>query len=853
MAAPLNGKEHATRSQLWAQPGTLMRQALVAALSVPSLFGYEECEPGEWLDEHGLSQWNKPENLALVDGSVVRANPLPALFRWIGRTWKDDKTGGRACVERLFHAEGRTAPSLMVVYSVPIAPLPENEAPPRESINVVENGFISFALERRRDTEMESRQTEFLSQLEAEIRLQAPDAERELFPIFPAAIAPEQELKFKNNLKPTRQEALIQVAAGCRRTLETIYRQKIAAKANGSSTVRCSLLLSCEAPKRLPLMNGIPGLHEVCDQCTGVLQVRPVESSSLDTSVPSYGLELEEPLRERFPVRKQFPALTGEKSRVVFLANGGVFRGSFHIGTLAALHAAKIKPDLIVGASVGTIIGAALAAVGKMSDKDAGPYIRSLACVFLNCDTRVGLTRSLKNTAKQLGIRGRSIRVSPALFRRMVREGGGNSPGYAITGAPPVLIDAISDLFLIPHAQTRRIAAQFVSGHIEEAFKTFWSAVQKETLPTLGIEDRVMGAELLEKVAEELLFPASAQIDDRETPQPYLPTALFATSTHLTRRATLLLGRDFRKEQPAPAKYGFLESCMASSAFPVVFAPRTAAGLFPGLGRTDTLLSDGGLFDNLPFFPAIEVMSDVQLDYAAANASSPSEAYEYLARRQAVPALIIAAALDPSPEKESLFPADLQSMRERASSLSKNVKIKSFAETSRLVDGQIARYIEAYKSKAHTANAGLINSVVPAAVLKVVPADSQHLNGTFAFCRSLGLEKKTMRKSIAHGCFQTLRALAVCDKDDVVLKRSMDACREDARIAAVTLRLQKSAASKEGDCPFFLIDGVALRCPFFESSDVKTDAHAIHAACIQDDLHAGAYKKDIEIAADTPK
>jgi len=53
------------------------------------------------------------------------------------------------------------------------------------------------------------------------------------------------------------------------------------------------------------------------------------------------------------------------KPRIVFVASGGVFRGAFHIGMLGAMLALKMKPDLIVGASVGTLMGAVLGELGR--------------------------------------------------------------------------------------------------------------------------------------------------------------------------------------------------------------------------------------------------------------------------------------------------------------------------------------------------------------------------------------------------------------------------------------------------------------------------------------------------------
>jgi NTE family protein len=60
---------------------------------------------------------------------------------------------------------------------------------------------------------------------------------------------------------------------------------------------------------------------------------------------------------------------------VVFIASGGVFRGAFHIGMLSALRECEIKPDLIVGASVGTLMGGALCAGGLGAVATAGAAV----------------------------------------------------------------------------------------------------------------------------------------------------------------------------------------------------------------------------------------------------------------------------------------------------------------------------------------------------------------------------------------------------------------------------------------------------------------------------------------------
>lgn len=50
------------------------------------------------------------------------------------------------------------------------------------------------------------------------------------------------------------------------------------------------------------------------------------------------------------------------EKRVGLALSGGAVRGLAHIGVIKALHEAGIKPDIVAGTSVGSIIGAALAA-----------------------------------------------------------------------------------------------------------------------------------------------------------------------------------------------------------------------------------------------------------------------------------------------------------------------------------------------------------------------------------------------------------------------------------------------------------------------------------------------------------
>lgn len=830
VAAPVNrrlgGKVAGSNQQFWARTNSGMRvdHALLTALSNPGLYAPEVYGSGE--GEGPIGHWvsstkgDAVDRLEMVDGSVIRTNPIPALFVWLRGMWDENQHGSRHQVERLFTEAARPGRSLHIVYGVPVTPLAValDQAP--ETINIVQNGFASLALERRRDTELESKQTEFMSKFEAHIRSrERTKVEFPMFPILPNSIAPVKEISFANNLKPDRETALRYVAEGCRRTLETLYGERLA-KAGGR--LGCHELLGAIAKKREGFISqATPGLSEVCGACERALQGAVRESDPPG----AYGLS------DLGQLPAAFPNLVGDRPqpRIVFLASGGVFRGSFHVGVLAALAVARVKPDLVVGASVGAIAGAALAAQTALDDAAlARDHNHRMVRVFLEVDRRVALTKSLKNVTKLLGLRGRSTGVSPALIQNLVTQGSRLDPAYAIVGAPPLLIDAISNLFLLPHAITRRVAAQFVAGHITEAMNLFWAGVQKETLRQLEIDDCIMGSDLLEETARRLLFPKQLQLSPNPV-QPYLPhTAFFATATNVSRRMPVILGRDLSS---ATSSYNFLESCLASSAFPVVFTPRSESDLIPGGGSTRTLFSDGGIFDNLPFFPAIRVLSEVQ--EAAGEVSNPQQAYRDLQRRFDNPALIIAAALD-SDFQGAEPDSNTYALWQAASRLRANVKLFSFCQSAELVYKQIGRYLRAFADQPVAVDAKFVNRIVPNCVLPILPTDPEHLNGTFAFSRSTGLRRERVVRSIADGCFRTLLELSDTPAGARLesLQVTMDRARATGRIAQVArlteLRVQANR------CPFFEVDGQAIDCHFTQG---EAPLPEVHRCCGADALH----------------
>jgi predicted acylesterase/phospholipase RssA len=836
VAAPLQPLHDLSGQQVWAKSGTPLVTALRAALAVPGLFAPVCLET-----EEEIRQWVSagsdrplPPMLDLVDGAVVRMNPIPAFFAYLKRH--------RPWAQRL---EGRGAddPRVHVVYPVPLEPATPK---PRERIDIVDSVAISLELASRRDTELERRQANFISTLEKEVRHAHPDQVRNaVFSIFTDDIAPEHAIRFRNPLAPTRQEILTTVAAGCRRTLESRYGEELGALAeDGARSVACARLLSHIALRRSGyLSEETPGLPEVCQRCTQKLAVskahRPQPAPlRWGGSAPS-------------KLARELHHLRGEKPRIVFVASGGVFRGASHIGVLGALRFAGIRPDLVVGASVGALLGGALGALSVLGDPEARGLLARLADTFLRVDERVALTHTLKNAAVQLGVRMRQIRLSPRGLGRILHGGVRSDPGFAATGAPPALIDAISELFLLPHQRTATIAAEFIAGHFAKAASAFFRAVKKETLRRLDIEHALMGTSLLAPLARTLLGEGYGI--DLSRVQPYHwapgspgqpaphPVSFFSTTTLLGTKESLLLGRDFLRPSP---RYDFAEAGLASSAFPAVFSPRQEAQVLPGFGRPDVLLADGGMFDNLPFFAAIEVLSEVQRSYRHSNGLGSAD---FLARRWRQPDLFIAGALDAAPDAASDEPfSSLPAVFERATSLQKNVKIETFRQVSMRVSEQIGALLAGGPPKAFR-NSRFIDSVVHASVLQVVPTDKDHINPTFAFSASTGLDPKRVAFSIADGCFQTFQTLAEAQKEEPesrsLAARSVAGLTAAGRIPEIR-RLPARKKERDGTCPYFTVRGKPHPCPFAQAASEAgaetpelADVREVYLRCRRDRAH----------------
>jgi predicted acylesterase/phospholipase RssA len=797
--APGKAEQKYIARQLYARSGARLADVLTTTCALPGIF-----EPTTF--SLGSTDWELPLHakkvpLQLIDGAVIRQNPLPALFRYL----RDNQ----ALAQRLLL--GR--PSIHVVYSVPAEPRGDRTTLPDKDANVVDVGLAALRLSRRCDTQLEVIQTNFLSRLES--ILGSPGSKDEpSFPFIADEIAPASTATQEPRLGWSAVEAQANVAAGCKRTLQVLYADQLAA-----TEVRCAQLISAVAPRRRAALpaSGKPGLAEVCKHCDGLLRARPIAPPVIQTSLST----------------TQFPQLHRRAlnaPRIVFVASGGVFRGAFHGGMVGALWTLGMKPDLVVGASVGNLMGGVLAAMFQAPAGQEGQalsQLENLVTTLLHVDDTIALTKTLKSAMRELGLRGRAIRLSPNEVRRAVRRGSRSDAGYAATGAPPALIDAIAEMFLLPLHATTNIARMFVAGHITEAVAQFGAQVKKETLRRLGVEPALLGASLIKDSAWRLMGGGYVDFSKR---QPYMQKeiAFFATATDLGSESLFWLGDPgYRPDEP----YDFVEAALASSAFPAVFSPRRESDIFPGSGERERRFADGGMFDNLPFEPALKVLADAQQDPSGLSPAQLRDRIDY-------PDLFLAGALDVNPETngEHTFD-DLVKISRRGAALQKNVKIRGFQKLSARVDRVLRSLPEDLKG-IQSADKDFLSTVINAAVLPVFPADQDHLNPTFAFCASTGLKKDRVARSIANGCFETLSAIAnnvpgAPDRD--LTGRALDGLREVGRVRPIVPLTVPTKKVANGQCPFFGEKSeTPISCPFHAAGD---DGRFVHKTCIADTTH----------------
>jgi predicted acylesterase/phospholipase RssA len=453
-----------------------------------------------------------------------------------------------------------------------------------------------------------------------------------------------------------------------------------------------------------------------------------------------------------WPRDREDPPLKGaERPLVSFLLSGGVFRGVYQVGVLNALSEVELRPDIVAGASVGSIMGAMTAQVfcaDGLSDRRR--RIARLAATFLALD-RLILSDRFADFIRTLTLRAAetrfSVRDADQAFRRY------DGPGGSRYGEILRLVAAgLERLFYLSPYELNDLVRMVRTGQWHAVVQRVRAHVQ-EWLDRMGVGDQILGAEPLALLIIEHVLRPGGWLDPGWRGGPLAPEQVpfdaflepggiyfLATTTNLSLGRLEVLGE---QQLAGPeTRATLLNGLLASSAFPGVFRPRKSWEVMP-MTRHSHQYTDGGVMDNLPL--------DAVAQFLHAAAEGGLIAPRPLLAGDDVPHLLFSASLQELPPEPE--PADLERYTQswpeilvRARKLGYNKKLELYQETQRAMRSLYQGFGERPGWKPLD--------------LEVLMVRPDWLCGTFAFHPMLGFRRARQGASIAHGCATTLRALA---------------------------------------------------------------------------------------------
>jgi predicted acylesterase/phospholipase RssA len=603
--------------------------------------------------------------------------------------------------------------------------------------------------------------------------------------IYP--VEPEQPLDLNQRIAaakttPERRRLVAEaVAGGCRAAMQNFIGVHAATtSANGSRVVGCLKAVisyrqrhgqdldfpGSAKPGWDPSETG-PGLFEVCEHCvlrqgTGPPLARHFPLPSATGPAVDWGFERDLPVVPAPPsdtapeetrswasdwVDAHWPRPRGDgdaKSRptISLLFSGGVFRGVYQMGVLNALEVARVRPDVVAGASIGSITAAMVARVFREEhEHERRARIARLAATYLTLD-RLVLTDRFADFIRVLTIRAANSRFSPREADRVFRIFDEAWP-LAYERELRSVAAGLERLFYVSPFELLALVEAFRAQDLGEVNRLMRAAL-REWLSRMGVGNQILGAEPLALlIAEHVLSGLPRYTPDRPGAVPFQAFLqdgihFLATTTNLTRGRLEILGGD--DPPPGPDRRAtLLDGLLASSAFPAVFRPRWSWEIMPSARDNDQYI-DGGVTDNLP------------LDAVAQFLHHASEVgrLDPRPRQGSVPHLLICGSLEPRYRPLSTADqAELQfnwpALWTHARQLSYNSKLDAYAVFQR----NLRAVVQAQKTDGPL---GLLD-------LEVLAVKPEWLCSTFAFHPMMGFRRRRQAASIAHGCASTLLEL----------------------------------------------------------------------------------------------
>lgn len=609
-----------------------------------------------------------------------------------------------------------------------------------------------------------------------------------VYPIEPAApVAVNRRLLETADEDERRRLIAETVADGCRAALEAMIQPAIRGRKSRHVSCRWAVSAHLGAKAGAPALPGSdrqhgPGLVEVCRHCAiyrhrkgkaahrGQLvrkskNAAPPLWPAADGKVEKQHdkrlriLDEEPPARipcswpqarpeDNMPPPGQKAGPCKGRATVSFLFSGGVFRGVFQLGVLNALSEVGLRPDIVAGASVGSITAAMAARVFAGADGKAQVcsrdrrrrQIQRLAATYMAID-RLVLTDRFADFVRTQTVRAAQARFSLRQIDRVVRQYD-QAQGGAYGREARLVMAGLERLFYVSPFELRDLLAALrlrQPDHVVKLLKDF----AQEWLERGEVGHEVLGAEPLELLITEhvLRQNGGSRVEERNAPLDLFlehGIVLLATATNLTRGRLEILGERVGNPEETVS---LLQGLLASSAFPGVFRPRWSWEVTPGTERVE-LLADGGVMDNLPF------------DAVAQFLKTAVEAGRIVARPEragkTTPHLLFSASLQEDPG--TLSAAEARELMENWPRLLRRTRRLGYNQKLRLFENAQKAVRRIWKTGGESPG---YQGFVPLD-FEVLTVRPRWLCGTFAFHPMLGFRRLEQARSIAHGCASTL-------------------------------------------------------------------------------------------------
>jgi predicted acylesterase/phospholipase RssA len=553
------------------------------------------------------------------------------------------------------------------------------------------------------------------------------------------------------------------IADGCRASLEGMLPALIRKAAGTGDQILCTTVMNMRLAGETPLpgndASAGPGLSEICARCAlvrgndetqwqGRATLRVVKERQAwpewpkgDRETPIEFVESTTPDPPAALVCKGWPAeregLKGsERPLVSLLFGGGVFRGVFHMGVMAALQEAGIRPDVVAGSSVGSIIAAMIAQVFSSNEDQKGKQIAHLAATFL-CIDRLILTDRMADFVRRLTLRASETIFAPSdldlLFRRY--DAGSTDVFGRRMRAIAAGIERLTHISPFELGELTRDLRMQDLVHFTDALR---EDVQ-DFLDRGGVGEEILGTEPLSLLIDNhvLKLQRASNPAANDLFESFRDRAIYflATATNLDQGELEIIGDvdAAGASQEASLLYGLL----ASSAFPAVFRPRRSWEIFRSSNHMHQYI-DGGVIDNLPLDAVAQFLNRHSLG------DKPP-----VMRRPPQPHLIFTASLETDPSRNGDFDADdCLAIRKRAKTFKYNLKVDGYAAAQRDLRAIYRQRVD----EGETPKTPLLD-------LHVMAVKPKWLCSTFGFHPMLGFRRARQARSIAHGCASTLGAL----------------------------------------------------------------------------------------------